>query len=142
MKKKLKNLIKYKMLLFLLFTSLTSNKCDGFCSRHIDHDLMTPKTTGNYILPDAYLNTNYSFIYGLSENFFCDGTSTKIWTGTNLPPGLALTSDGILSGVPTVSGIYNFIITVDVTISIYDSNTGGYTYEYNKFSETFWLTVN
>ena len=40
------------------------------------------------------------------------GTGTYTWTATGLPPGLTLSSNGVLSGTPTANGIFNFNITV------------------------------
>ncbi|VVB50912.1 Uncharacterised protein [uncultured archaeon] len=40
------------------------------------------------------------------------GTAPYIWSATNLPKGLALSSSGVLSGVPEVPGQYQLTIQV------------------------------
>ncbi|MGA3081662.1 MAG: putative Ig domain-containing protein [Terracidiphilus sp.] len=41
------------------------------------------------------------------------GTGTGYtYKGTNLPPGLSVSSSGVISGTPTSSGSYNYTVTV------------------------------
>jgi hypothetical protein len=40
------------------------------------------------------------------------GTTPYTWSGSGLPPGLTLSSAGVLSGIPTVGGTYSATITV------------------------------
>ncbi len=40
------------------------------------------------------------------------GTPPYSWSGVGLPPGLSLTSTGIINGTPTTAGIYAFGVTV------------------------------
>ncbi len=46
------------------------------------------------------------------------------WTAVNLPPGMNLSTNGILSGTPTQSGIY------DVSITVVDSQLRSVTWFY------------
>jgi hypothetical protein len=57
------------------------------------------------------------------------GTSPKVWSVTEgqLPPGLALSNDGHITGTPTTAGTYSFTATVN------DGNSSS--------SKTFTLTV-
>ncbi len=43
------------------------------------------------------------------------GTSTFVWAATGLPAGLALGTDGTLTGTPTVAGTYRFTATATDT---------------------------
>lgn len=59
--------------------------------------------------PAGTSGTPYSHTYTSSG-----GTGTKTWSklsGT-LPPGLALSNGGVLSGTPTAAGTYNFVVQV------------------------------
>lgn len=40
------------------------------------------------------------------------GNGNYIWSATNLPPGLTMTDGGIISGAPTVDGLYDIIFNV------------------------------
>ena len=59
-------------------------------------------------IPRAVLNTAYSFQftgYG--------GSGSYLWTvGASLPPGLTLSSSGLLSGTPTSAGTFNFSVNI------------------------------
>ncbi len=69
------------------------------------------------VAPLSITNTGLpSGVQGLaySTNFAATGGSGNYtWSATRLPPGLALSADGILSGTPTASG--SFLATVTVT---------------------------
>lgn len=85
-------------------------------------------TTGPVIvspttLPNADLNGSYSVTFGASS-----GTQPYTWTATGLPAGLTMSTGGVLSGAPTVAGVFA------VTVTVKDS--GGYT-----SSVVFSLTV-
>jgi Putative Ig domain len=43
------------------------------------------------------------------------GTAPYTWTGTGLPPGLALATDGTLSGSPTADDAFQFTATLTAT---------------------------
>ncbi len=45
-----------------------------------------------------------------SYNFVASGTPTPTWSATGLPPGLSLSSGGVLTGTPTTAGTYNGIV--------------------------------
>ena len=66
---------------------------------------VSPRTVAN-----GYSNVPYP-----SVTFTATGGSFSppyTWSASNLPPGLALSSDGILSGTPTQSGTYDFTLTL------------------------------
>jgi len=74
-------------------------------------------------LPDGSVIQSYSLILAAGAGGQpCNKNCTwSVTTGT-LPPGLTLSTDGIISGTPTASGIFNFIVTAtDSTIPV--SNT-------------------
>lgn len=56
------------------------------------------------------------FQYRLQASY---GTTPYTWTGSGLPPGLTLSSSGLVSGTPTTPGIY----TVTVTVTDGNSNS-------------------
>jgi len=59
-------------------------------------------------LPTAFVNLSYSQTLAVSG-----GTAPYVWSNTGaLPPGLSLSTGGLISGTPTVSGTYNFTVTV------------------------------
>ena len=70
-------------------------------------DLLLAKA--NVTLPNAALNVPYAYI--LQEQ---GGVGRLNWTlaSGGLPPGITLSSSGIISGTPTASGIYTFTATV------------------------------
>lgn len=72
---------------------------------------LTPST-----LPDGLVNAAYSQTFETSG-----GTAPYSYTVTSgtLPPGLSLTTGGVLSGTPTAAGTFNF------TFYVTDSSTGG-----------------
>jgi hypothetical protein len=62
--------------------------------------------------PDAQVGAEYGFSYTLG------GPRTPVTTELSqgqgdLPPGLTLSSDGRLSGIPTTAGSYSFVVTAD-----------------------------
>jgi Putative Ig domain/Galactose oxidase, central domain len=83
-------------------------------------DLLLAKA--NVTLPDATLNAKYAYI--LQEQ---GGVGPLHWTlasGT-LPPGITLSPSGIISGAPTVSGIYTFAAHVTDSSNPQKSVTSG-----------------
>ena len=60
----------------------------------------------------ASLNTPYSFAFSTS------GNPTYSVTSGSLPPGITLSSTGVLSGSPTAAGVYNFAITSTDSLGI------------------------
>jgi uncharacterized protein (TIGR03437 family) len=79
-------------------------------------------------LPDATAGTVYSQTFGGTGglgpyNFFL------LTPPASLPPGLALTQVGVLSGTPTMAGVYTF------TVQLLDQNR-------NATTRSFQLTVN
>jgi len=76
-------------------------------------------------LPDGTAGSAYSVQFAASG-----GTAPYTWTNTgSLPTGLSLASDGTLSGTPTVSGTFTFVINVA------DSGSG-------TNSAVFTITIN
>lgn len=59
-------------------------------------------------LPGGYLNVNYS-----SQLTATGGTAPYNWallTGSSLPPGLSLSTSGVIGGIPTTVGTYTFSV--------------------------------
>ena len=78
-------------------------------------------------LPDKKVNHNYS-----QSVIVAGGTDPITWSiiSGNLPVGLALdSSTGVVSGVPTVVGVYNFAVQVSDANSATD--TKSYSIEIN-----------
>lgn len=62
-------------------------------------------------LPDATFGSSYSQTVTASG-----GSGTYSYAaGSGLPPGLTLSSSGLLSGVPTSAGLYNFMLSANDT---------------------------
>jgi hypothetical protein len=59
-------------------------------------------------LPDAFLSTPYSYTFTA-----LDAAAPVSWTATGLPPGLTLSSSGVLSGTPTSTGNYAIKLTLN-----------------------------
>lgn len=60
--------------------------------------------------PAAGVNSPYN--YKLSASGSLAPFTFALYTGSSLPPGLSLASDGTLSGTPTSLGTYNFSVSV------------------------------
>ena len=87
--------------------------------------VVTPNSPAVYYT-SSVPNGNSGFSYG-SIQFVVSGgylNSSITWTASGLPDGMSLSSDGILSGTPTLSGVYDF------TLTLTDSNgrTANWTY--------------
>lgn len=77
-----------------------------------------------YNIPDAFVNTSYSYTLTALNN-----AGPVTWTATaGLPPGMSLSSAGVLSGTATATGTYNINFTLSdgastvnrgVTLNIY-----------------------
>jgi hypothetical protein len=62
-------------------------------------------------LPDAYINEPYSVTLSASGGtppYYFYGCGDSLW-----PPGLNLSSDGVLSGTPTLEDVYTFQVCVE-----------------------------
>lgn len=57
-------------------------------------------------LPDALQGQSYS-----QQMHAAGGIQPYSWTCSALPPGMQLTSDGVLDGVPTTVGTYTITFT-------------------------------
>jgi hypothetical protein len=68
--------------------------------------LAAPLTIETALLADGGVDAPYTQAFTASG-----GTAPYTWKGTGiLPPGLSVSTDGIISGTPTSTGNYNFII--------------------------------
>ena len=77
--------------------------------------------TTNFSLPFANVSVPYSAQFQATG-----GTGPYTWTlaaGNFLPPGLSLTSNGLLAGTPSATGLFNF--TVDVLDVVSGSRSSG-----------------
>ena len=77
-----------------------------------------PPQIGTTSLPAGTVNQPYSQQVQVSGG---NGTLTWSISGGSLPPGLALSPTGTISGTPTTQGTFNF--TVSVTDSLGQSDT-------------------
>ena len=70
------------------------------------------KENACYRLPDAFVGQSPAYSYTFSA---LNNAGTVTWTPTaNVPPGITLTSNGVLSGTPAQAGYYN------IDYNIYD----------------------
>ncbi len=60
-------------------------------------------------LPDGYHNHDYTETFDTSDGY---GTLTWTLVGGNLPPGLTLSTDGVISGFATNPGTWTFTVQV------------------------------
>ena len=79
-------------------------------------------------LPTAYVNSTYTQTFTATGGSGA-GYAFAVAAGTALPPGLTLSSAGVLSGKPTTSGPASFGVTVTDSAS-------------NTFTGTYTLTIN
>jgi uncharacterized protein YjbI with pentapeptide repeats len=84
--------------------------------------VMTTPTT----LPVGVLNAPYTQVF-LEHG----GVGQVTWVGDTLPPGLNLTSNGILTGTPTQSGTFNLSVTAIDTSASPQSITVQFTLQVN-----------
>jgi hypothetical protein len=71
------------------------------------------------VTPSAVPNGRAGAVYGpvtfiATSTFF---VAPFVWSAAGLPPGLSLSSSGVLSGIPTQSGNYVFTLTVTDSMS-------------------------
>ena len=91
-----------------------------------------PQITTSSPLPPGALNTAYSIQFQYS-----DGPGSPFWGISAAPPGLAINaSTGVLSGTPTTTGTYTFVVRADESTG---NISGNFTLTANK---TFSLTIN
>lgn len=60
-------------------------------------------------LPDGFLNQSYNYQIQTNGGFL---PLTFALSSGNLPKGLSLNSNGLISGIPTIPGIFNFSVNV------------------------------
>jgi hypothetical protein len=78
-------------------------------------------------LPSASLNQPYTQMF-LEHG----GVGQVTWVGNTLPPGLNLTTNGILTGTPTQSGSFNLSITANDTSPSPQTTTVQFTLQVNN----------
>ena len=74
-----------------------------------------PSITGN--APDGIAGAAYSYAYTPTGD--AEPLTVSLWSGT-LPPGLTLSSAGVLSGTPTTIGAYSWTVRVTDANGLYD----------------------
>ena len=79
------------------------------------------------VLPSASLNQPYTQMF-LEHG----GVGQVTWVGNTLPPGLNLTTNGILTGTPTQSGSFNLSITANDTSASPQTTTVQFTLQVNN----------
>ena len=81
-----------------------------------------PIAISTVVLPDSYVNGPYNFALAATG-----GSGSYSWSKTvgSLPTGLALSSAGVISDIPTAAGTYNF--TAQVTDTANNTATQNYT---------------
>ncbi len=86
-------------------------------------------------VPDASVGREYS--YQLTES--CDGRDGVSWqlSGDQRPPGISLSCDGRLAGVPTTAGRF----TLRVSLSLTTRGADGAVYPGGSDSRTYSMTV-
>jgi Tfp pilus assembly protein PilV len=71
----------------------------------------SPNVTGPSSLPDWTANSTYPNQTMTSAN----GTTPYTWSASGLPPGVVISSTGVISGKPTTAGTYNVAVTLQDT---------------------------
>jgi hypothetical protein len=79
------------------------------------------------VLPVASLNVPYTQVF-LEHG----GVGQVTWVGDTLPPGLSLTTSGILTGTPTQSGSFSLFVTANDTSAPPQSTTVQFTLQVNS----------
>ncbi len=93
---------------FTVTATGTQSNCSG--TRSYTLIIACPTITVN---PATLPNGTVGSSYGIQNITQTGGNGTMTYTvGTGFPPGLNLTTGGILSGTPTAAGTYTFTITV------------------------------
>jgi hypothetical protein len=89
-------------------------------SKGVTKIVILPKT-----LSTATVGTPYDVLLGAQDS---NGAPKFTTTVTNLPPGITLSSKGVLSGTPTLAGTYTFKVTVkDTALPVHDKGAITYT---------------
>jgi hypothetical protein len=81
---------------------------NGTTIDNLEHQVLiqvSPLSVANGSLGQAYPPVQFSAVGGAL-------VGTLTWLGSNLPPGLLISSSGLLSGTPTATGTYDFSIEV------------------------------
>jgi hypothetical protein len=75
---------------------------------YVQTDILPPTITTGSLLPEAVANSGYN------ETLMPSGGHPDMWSVTSgsLPPGLGLSTGGVLSGTPTTPGTYTFTVRV------------------------------
>lgn len=106
-----KNLLMFLPFGLMTFMLLAVSSCGSKCN----FNSITPDT-----LPHGKITQSYSVM--IYENSSCSYTSKSCQLSSGqLPDGITLSGDGLLSGTPTNVGTFNFVILYQVCFS-----TGAY----------------
>lgn len=92
------------------FTAEVSDAAGGKTTKEFSWTVSSPLAiTTSATLPEAAAGTAYSLVFGLSG-----GTAPYSWTvlAGAIPPGMTLSSGGILSGTPATPGTFQFTLKV------------------------------
>ena len=90
---------------FLLLICLTSFGCASGALASSSSNLQT--TTAS--LPSATVGVNYT-----QQLTAAGGRPPYVWSvvSGSLPPGINLNPDGVLSGIPKLTGVFSFVVRV------------------------------
>ncbi len=87
--------------------------------------------TSQFSAPKALVNSFYS--YQLTAT---GGSGNYVWAINNQPTGLTINSSGLISGIPTVAGSYNFSVTLSEVASSTVTASFGMSIVVNPFAIT------
>jgi hypothetical protein len=95
------------------FTIMVTDAASNIATQNASLTVTPLTITDPYNLPNGFTNLNYSWT--LNTAGATGGVTWSIANGNSLPPGLSL-NNGVLSGIPTANGFFNFsLIATDST---------------------------
>jgi len=101
--------------------TVTVTVTDSFSTPNTDSEILALKVYAALEITTTSLpNIKIGYAYSAALTA-TGGKSPLTWNATDLPPGLACSTAGVISGTPTASG--NFSVTVTVTDSFTPQNT-------------------
>jgi len=90
-----------------------------FIARPAGSTVYVPSAAYNGLIGSFRLNTSFSRTLTAASTTLSPFTPTFVWTlltdppySSSLPPGVTLSSAGLLSGTPTVAGVFSFYVRV------------------------------